>query len=148
MKRLIYLSVFITVLVSSSPYRNEVDKNNEKVIIDEFEMLLEEKLPDDRSISGAIVKGDKIIWSKAFGDSNWETHSSADTSTIYRTGSISKSFTAFLMMLLVQDGIIELDNPVEQFLPEVTRLDGYTDSTKITFRQLATHTSGLMGEPK
>lgn len=139
------LSVFF-LSCSSSSYEFE-GKNSEEAVILELDKIITENLPKNRSISVAIVKGDKMIWSKAYGVSNPETQSLADTATIYRIGSISKSFTAFLMMLLVQDRIINLDDPVELYFPEIKRLNGYSDATKITFRQLATHTSGLVREP-
>ena len=91
--------------------------------------------------------GDEIIWSKAYGTSNIDNKIMADSITIYRTGSISKSFTAFLMMQLVQEGTIELDEQIEKYLPEISELNGYSASTKITFLQLASHTSGLIREP-
>ncbi len=48
----------------------------------------------------------------------------------------------------MQEGIIELDESVEKYLPEISQLNGYSDSTKITFRQLASHTAGLIREPE
>ena len=50
-------------------------------------------------------------------------------------------------MQLVGKGLLKLNDPVESFLPEVKQLKGYSDSAKITFLQLATHTSGLTREP-
>ena len=120
-------------------------------IIEEFENQIEKDLRDDNingSLSAAIVRKNEIIWSKAFGPSNLSGDRAADTDTIYRSGSIAKSFTAFLMMQLVQDGTIELDQPVEKCLPEIRELEGYSDSTKITFQQIASHTAGLVREPK
>lgn len=121
-----------------------------KTIISEFENQLKKDLEDDNintSISGAIVKGNEIIWSSAFGLSDIDSKAQANTATIYRTGSISKSFTSFLMMQLVQEGTIELYEPIEKYLPEISKLNGYSDSTKITFQQLASHRSGLIREP-
>jgi CubicO group peptidase (beta-lactamase class C family) len=120
-------------------------------IIEEWEYQLKKDLRDDNingSISAAIVKEDKLIWSGAFGPVNVSGNRAADARTIYRAGSIAKSFTAFLMMLLLQDGIMDLEQPVEDRLPEIRALDGYSDSTKFTFRQLASHTAGLAREPK
>jgi CubicO group peptidase (beta-lactamase class C family) len=102
----------------------------------------------DGSISAAIIGGNKVIWSKAFGYSDRINRTLADTTTIYRAGSISKSFTAFLMMQLVEEGTIKLTDPVELYFPEIRGLRGYSDSTKITFLQLASHTSGLSREPQ
>jgi CubicO group peptidase (beta-lactamase class C family) len=120
-------------------------------IIEEFEDQLNKDLSDDNingSMSAAIVKEDQIIWSQAFGPVHPNEDRPADAGTIYRAGSIAKSFTAFLMMQLVQDGIMDPEQPVESHLPEIRELEGYSDSTKITFRQLASHTAGLTREPK
>jgi CubicO group peptidase (beta-lactamase class C family) len=120
-------------------------------IIEEMENQLRKDLRDDNingSISAAIVKEDKLIWSRAFGPATVKGDRTADASTIYRAGSIAKSFTAFLMMLLLQDGILDLEQPVENHLPEIREIEGYSDSTKFSFRQLASHTAGLIREPK
>lgn len=142
------ITLIFLLACSTTPHYDFEGKNSEEAVIQEFEKIVKDNLPDDRSISAAIVKGDKVIWSKAFGVSNLTTHTMADTATIYRTGSISKSFTAFLMMLLVQDGVISLTDPVEKYLPEIKQLKGYMDNNKITFQQLATHTAGLTREPE
>lgn len=139
------LSIFFLCCKSSSQY-DFSGKNSEAAIIQEVDKIISEDLPNERSLSGVIVKGGKVIWSKAYGVADLKTQL-ADTATIYRIGSISKPVTAFLMMLLAQDSIIKLDDPVELYFPEIKKLKGYPDSNKITFKQLATHTSGLQREP-
>jgi CubicO group peptidase (beta-lactamase class C family) len=122
-----------------------------ETIISQFENEIGSDLTKDSingSISAAIVSGDRVIWSKAFGYADRENKILADTTTIYRAGSISKSFTAFLMMQLVDEGIIKLTDPIELYLPGVKQIRGYSDSTRITFLQLASHTSGLSREPE
>ncbi len=100
------------------------------------------------SISVAVLHNKSIIWSKAFGYASHEKDVPADTATIYRLGSITKSFTAVLLMQLVEEGKVKLDDPVENFVPEVRNLKGYDKAGKITLRQLASHTSGLQREPR
>jgi CubicO group peptidase (beta-lactamase class C family) len=129
----------------------ELRTNDLEGIISEFESELRTDLIKDSidgSISVAIVHGNKVIWSKAFGYADRKNRVLADTTTIYRAASISKSFTAFLMMKLVEQGTIKLTDPVELYFPEIKRLPGYSDSTRITLLQLASHTSGLSREPQ
>lgn len=150
--RFIFLALSVIAIVGSSVSWDEglKDRNDHQSIIDDFEKRLKWDLINDNiggSISATIVKGNKIIWSKAYGTLETDNNIYADSSTIYRTGSISKSFTAFLMMQLVEEGIIEIQEPIEKYLPEISGLNGYSDSTKITFQQLASHTSGLVREP-
>jgi len=70
-------------------------------------------------------------------------------SAVSRVGSISKSVTAVVLMRLVDRGVVSLDDPVERHLPEARGLaDPRPGAAPITLRQLASHTSGLMREPR
>lgn len=98
--------------------------------------------------AGVVVDGD-LVWARGFGFADREARRPMPPSAISRTGSISKSVTAVLMMRLVDAGVIRLDDAVEDFMPEVR---GFTDARPgtdpITFRQMASHTAGLMREPR
>lgn len=59
----------------------------------------------------------------------------------FRIGSITKMFTATVIMQLVEDGVLTLDDPLALWLPEVAEQLPYGD--QITLRHLLTHTSGL-----
>ncbi|MDX1646388.1 MAG: serine hydrolase domain-containing protein [Longimicrobiales bacterium] len=100
------------------------------------------------AVSVAVFSGDEIIWSKGWGWADIENRRPATAETIGRTGSISKSFTAVLMMQLVERGLVGLDEPVANHLPAV---EGFAASPEgappITFRMLASHTAGLEREP-
>lgn len=119
------------------------------VVLDEFiAQLYRDVMQDDMgSISAAVFIGNKIVWAKAYGWANKERHIAADTNTIYRTGSITKTFTAYLMMVLAAEGTISLDEPVAKYLPEIKQLKYPAGSTPVTFRHLASHTAGLSREP-
>ncbi|MCH2083491.1 MAG: beta-lactamase family protein [Saprospiraceae bacterium] len=149
------INVFIILAILSNGI-GKVDhqlknKPSFEIVIKDFQDQLEADLEDDNidgSISAAIVHNNKIIWSKTFGFTDRITKIEADSNTIYRVGSVTKSFTALLMMQLEEDGILNIEEPIEKYLPEIKKLDGYADSTKITFKQLAAHTSGLEREPQ
>ena len=101
------------------------------------------------SISAAVIERGEPAWSKAFGWADRDAKRAADANTIYRVGSITKSFTAVLLALLAQDGVLGLDQPVRTHLAAV---DGFADPpaevAPITYRQLASHTAGLIREPR
>jgi D-alanyl-D-alanine carboxypeptidase len=59
-----------------------------------------------------------------------------------RAGSNTKTFTAVVVLQLVAEGLVDLDAPIEKYLPGLVRGEGI-DGTKITVRQLLQHTSGL-----
>jgi CubicO group peptidase (beta-lactamase class C family) len=152
MKNIILHFSFIMFAFFASAQDHKVfyrDDPKVKQIIAEFEKELNKNIANDTtgSISAVIFKGDEIIWSKAFGKSNNQKGLNADTNTVYRIGSTSKTITAYLMMLMVQNGTIHLDDPVAKYLPDLSQFK--QDSWKnITFRELADHTSGLAREPR
>lgn len=78
----------------------------------------------------------------AAGVADLETGQEADADGYVRVGSNTKTYTAVVVLQLVQEGLIELDAPIENYLPGLVKGEGI-DSTKITVRNLLQHTSGL-----
>lgn len=149
-RKSIFTLILVLVCIYLKAQLNETNKSILNSIENELEAKLKKDLAGDTldgSISIGIVHKDQIIWSKAFGYSNKENKTTADTFTIYRIASLTKPFTAVAMMQLVEKGVLKLDDPVEIYLPEIKNLNGYSETHKITFFQLATHTSGLEREP-
>lgn len=119
--------------------------------LESFALALAADVETDRVggiAAGVVVDGD-LVWARGFGISDRSEGAPMRASVISRTGSISKSVTAVLMMTLVDDGVIALDDAVEDYMPEVR---GFTDARPgtepITFRQMASHTAGLIREPR
>lgn len=96
----------------------------------------------------ALVKGSNVVWAKGYGVADIEARTPATAGTVYRIGSITKPFTAVMLLQLVERGVVKLTDPVEKYLPEINRL---TDRPKVaapvTFEQLATMMSGIAREP-
>ena len=78
-------------------------------------------------------------WSLCHGLADRDQGIAADSQTRYRLGSITKIFTALVLMQLVEQGLVQLDDPVQRYIPEMPEV--------ITFKHLATHTSGLPTMP-
>ena len=99
-------------------------------------------------VAGVMVDGD-LVWAQAFGWADRAARTPMSTASISRTGSISKSVTAVLMMRLLDEGVIGLDEPVERYLPAFASVkDRRVDAQPVTFRHLASHTAGLIREPQ
>ncbi|UCC84261.1 MAG: beta-lactamase family protein [Gemmatimonadota bacterium] len=119
--------------------------------IAEFDAAVAAGVAEDAAgcVSVAVFIADEVIWAKGYGWADIENTVACTAETIGRTGSISKSFTAVLMMQLVERGIFELDDPVVEYFPEIGNLaDPPADMKPITFRMLASHTAGLIREPE
>ena len=90
----------------------------------------------------AVTKADGSTVGVAVGTGNLETGEAPPLDGEIRIGSSTKTFTAVVILQLVQEGKINLDEPVETYLPGLLRGEGI-DGSKITIRQLLQHTSGL-----
>lgn len=90
-----------------------------------------------------IVHGDRIVHLQDFGaaDASGRPMTAQTPSLI---GSLTKSFTAVAIMQLVEQGAVELDAPVQRYLPSF-RVSDAGAASRITVRQLLTHSSGLPG---
>jgi serine beta-lactamase-like protein LACTB len=111
-----------------------------------LEAWLEKEVPAKGipCLSIALVDDQDIVWSRGFGytDKERKTHAAGDT--IYRVGSVSKPVTALALMMLVEQGILDLDAPVTDYLPEFKPHNPF--DKKITLRQMLSHRSGLVRE--
>lgn len=106
-----------------------------------FEALRQEKrIP---GMSAAIIYDDQLIWSNGFGYADIEKKIPASPKTVYHIGSITKSFTATMLMQLRDAGKLQLDDAIEKYLPEFKIKSKFSDSRPITFRQIASHMAGL-----
>jgi CubicO group peptidase (beta-lactamase class C family) len=94
-----------------------------------------------RQFNGAalVAEGGKVLYRGGFGYANMEWEVPNTPNTKFRTGSITKQFTAALMLLLAEDGRVRLDAPVRAYLPEYPQPQG----DRITIHHLLAHTSGL-----
>ncbi|MEV4536608.1 serine hydrolase [Asanoa sp. NPDC049518] len=89
--------------------------------------------------------GDDELVEAAHGVVNKDTGVATTTDTVFQIGSISKVWTATVVMQLVDEGLLELDAPIVDVLPEFRLAD--PDVTKqVTMRHLLTHTSGIDGD--
>ncbi|MCD6018369.1 MAG: hypothetical protein K0S53_1490 [Bacteroidetes bacterium] len=138
-----YLSSIVVILFLFGFTTSTVNPE-ERSIEDITADLVKEVAKDNiGSLSISILKHDSITYFRSYGKINKFNKFIPDTSTLFRIASVSKSFAAVLMLKLMEEGYFKLDDPIENYLPEVKLLIGYSDSTKITFRQLASHTAGI-----
>ncbi|MEP0133400.1 MAG: serine hydrolase [Eudoraea sp.] len=102
-------------------------------------------LMDDFEVTGlsiGIVQNDSIIYSKGFGLTEIGKTQKVDNQTLFGIGSISKSFTALTLGILVDEGKITWDDRVKDYLPYFELYDPYV-TENFTIRDLLTHRSGL-----
>jgi CubicO group peptidase (beta-lactamase class C family) len=86
-----------------------------------------------------VAENGKVVYKKGFGLANHEWNVPNKPDTKFMIGSVSKQFTAMLVLLQAQKGLIKLDNTISDYIPEFSTTNG----KRITIRQLLSHTSGM-----
>lgn len=103
-----------------------------------LDQLLQEYETEKRAMGTvSIFKNGKEIYNKSFGLANLETQQKANAQTKYWIGSISKTYTATVILQLINEGKIELETKLDKFFPKIE------NAKNISVNQLLKHRSGL-----
>lgn len=138
----------LALLVNASGSLSEtLPSSDDKKRLERFEAERFEKEVDDLrnrlkipGLSAVIVKDQKVLWAKGFGFADLENRIPATPDTLYSIASVTKTFAATLVMQLVEQGKLDLDEPVSHYSS-----DFKDDSVRI--KHLLSHTSqGTPGE--
>lgn len=147
LKKLIpLLATVLTLAILLLPTRIAAQTINVERVVAELEpeiqrAMLAGNIP---SASVALVSGDQVIWSNAYGYSNLWARTPATTNTVYLIGSTFKVMSTIALLKQMEEGKFKLDDPVNKYLTEF-KIQGEDPQNPITFRHLLTHTSGLPG---
>ncbi len=139
------------LMATAQQVSTPLDKNDPQLraVLAEIESDIEKarqakKIP---GLSVAIVYDQDVLMSKGFGFADVDKKVPADRTTVYRVGSVTKLFTALMLMQLRDAGKLNLDDPIEKYLPEFKIKSRFPDARPATFRQVVAHYSGLPREP-
>lgn len=106
---------------------------------DAVDGLMRDYQGDAPGASVLVIENGKSVVSRSYGLADLETHVAAKPQTNYRLASVSKQFTAASILLLAQDGKLNLDDALRKWLPSLP-----TSADAITLKHVLTHTSGLI----
>ncbi len=127
-RKLLVVSVLLTSL---SLYAQDFDKSR----MDSLFSIIEN---NDRGMGSiSLFHNGEEIYSHSYGYANVEQEVPAGNNTLYRIGSVSKTFTATLIMKLVEDGELSLFDPLSDFFPDIQQAEN------IAIDDLLRHRSGL-----
>jgi CubicO group peptidase (beta-lactamase class C family) len=146
MTRLIITALIISlaaILTTLAPTHTGATPPQASTKFDAIDAYVRTRL-DDLQMPGAalgIVRDGKVVHLQTFGDAD-ENGNRVTVKTPFKIGSLSKSFTALAVMQLVESGKIQLDTPVQQYLPQFRVADPEA-SKRITVRHLLNQVSGI-----
>lgn len=104
-----------------------------------------EQRRQDQHIAGlafALVRGDEVVLAEGFGERDAAAHLPVTAETTFAIGSTTKAFTATLIGMLADEGLMSFDDPVEKFLPGF-RLRDAAASDPVLLRDLLCHRTGI-----
>lgn len=110
----------------------------------ELEKTVRAELQAENAVGAgvAIIKNDRVIFAKGFGAANVETNAPITPDTIFQIGSITKTFTAAMVLSMSQEGKLKLDVPIGDYAKNLS-----PKLSRMTLDQLLSHTAGIIDEP-
>ncbi len=129
--------IFTAVVLNFIMIQTLCFAQDKAIIIDEIVI----RYAESRDIHGTVLVAEKgiVLYSKAFGLANMEWNIPNDVYTKYRIYSMSKQFTALLVMQLVEAGKLDVKKPISDYLPYYRKDVG----NQVTVHHLLTHTHGI-----
>jgi len=124
--------LFFALIVAGC--KNQKQDNEQEALRMQIDSVMK-TVPDFSGVVLVASKG-KPLYHKAFGYRNFDTKVALDTADIFELASVSKQFTAMIIMMLKEENKLSYDDPLEKYLPGLPY-------SNVTIRHLLTHTSGL-----
>lgn len=146
---LLLLSLCLFCRLPASP---QVEKDPE--IISRVVDALKSQIPSwykEKDVPGmavAVVDDEKILWQQVYGYTSRDRQRPIDTETLFSIQSMSKSFTVLGILMAVQAGLLDLDEPITTYLPDFKVNSPYEKhpEQKMTLRLLLAHRAGFTHE--
>lgn len=140
-------SLFLIFLISNVPVAGQTSPTSEPLRDKVYQQAIQraghflDSLRRKQNIPGISISvgtKEKILWAEGFGYADLESKRPVTPQSKFRLGSVSKSLTSLAVGRLVEGGNLDLDAPVQQYVPNFPQ-----KKFVITSRQLATHTAGI-----
>lgn len=130
----------ILCLDFSIAHGEQSQTNKEDLFSAKVDKLVQDRMYNQQipGLALVVINDGKILKAQAYGFADVDSQVPATTNTVFRIGSISKQFVATAIMMLVEEGKLNLDDLVGKYLDGTPRR-----WKKITIRHLLTHTSGI-----
>jgi CubicO group peptidase (beta-lactamase class C family) len=136
----VLLSLILQLSLIHCAWAEPGAQSSQPALAERIDALAAEKLsqPGGVGLSIAVAQHGKILLAKGYGKADAELDVPANEQTMFRIGSVTKQFTAAMVMRLVEQKKLALEDELSKYIPEFP-LQG----RKVTIEQLLEHTSGI-----
>jgi len=148
MKRtLIYLIIINIVLIGQLVYGKEKISSYSD-LIEDCRALIKHEIEQGKyvGVSAALILGDSITWKEGFGYADKDKKIPMTTQTNLSIGSATKPFTALAIMQMQEKGLIDINKPLIDYLPQFSIKTRGIDIKEITLKTIINHSSGIPGD--
>jgi len=147
LRECLFVTISVVAMLVTAPSRAGGQTINIDRVVAELEPEIQRTLIAGNipSASIALVAGDRVIWTGAYGYSNLWARTPATPSTVYLIGSTFKAMSTIALLQQMEQGKFKLDDRVNDYLTDF-KIQGEDPQHPVTFRHLLTHTSGLPGD--
>lgn len=141
--------LLVLIIVAAVPFflnyndftrTTDIDQLIEDIETKTHKMLSKYKIP---GAAISLLEDGQVTWVGTFGYADIEANKLVDQNTVFQVASISKSLTALGVMKLVEGGLVNLDDPIENYITRWQLPESEFDGSLVTVRGLLSHTSGL-----
>ena len=145
MKTRILTTMCVVAALTAGACTNTPTDTSSAPTTSDLQRIIEDRVNSGRStgVVAGVVLADGTTRVAGYGDDDGRL---LDGDSVFEIGSITKTFTATLLAVMVHNDEVSLDDPVASLLPDGTSVPS-RDGRQITLKDLATHTSGLPRNP-
>lgn len=136
MRALVALALAMVTTVACAQATEPLSAAQRETVVDALMSRYSGEAP---GASLLVIKDGKVVIGRGYGYADLAKHSKTTPATNYRLASVTKQFTAASILLLNQDGKLQLSDPIRKWLPQLPVTDA-----AITIENLLDHTSGLL----
>ncbi|MCI0390821.1 MAG: serine hydrolase [Acidobacteria bacterium] len=142
--RTISLLALLLIVCSFAPVQLQAQNESAPKNLNGFDGFVEQVMKDWHvpGIAVAIVKDGKVVYAKGYGYRDVKKGLKVTPDTLFAIGSCSKAFTATALAILVDEGKLDWDKPLRDYLPDFRLSDAFA-TQHMRPRDLVTHQSGL-----
>ena len=151
-KFIILVSLLPYFLFCQIDYASPEEEGLSSNKIDKVSLISERLVDEDKvsNITTIINRNGKIVYFKSFGKRGFDSDEAIKKNDLYRIYSMTKPIVSLAIMQLYETELFKLDDPVEKFIPEFSKIKVLTDEgelespkVKMTIKNLLNHTAGL-----
>ena len=143
-KQMNKLVVILLLVISSITSKAQVNHEFSELIRESEDMIIKRMNSDNLiGVSAAIIINDSVVLKKSYGYADKDNNIPMTENTVVNIASVTKTFTALAVMQLHEKGLLDINKPLNMYLPQFNPLTRGENLDDLTIKSVITHSSGM-----